>query len=138
MQHNDTKFLRGSELLATYQRSFADNFPLPALSDFSTGKTYTYGDLAKRIARVHLFFEAAGIRPGDKVALLGKNTIRWIYLYMATLTYGATVVPILSEFNPVDAAHIIDHSDSKLLFVSDSIWEHISVNEFPQDRKSVV
>lgn len=129
--------LRGCDLIPAYQQSFIDNFPLPALSDFSSGKTYTYGELAQRIARVQMFFETAGVRPGDKVALLGKNTPRWIYLYMAALTYGAVVVPILNEFNPVDAANIIDHSDSVLLFVSDSIWEHISDHEFPQLRAVV-
>lgn len=126
-----TKDLRGCDLLETYRQAFSDNFPLPAISDYISGKTYTYGDLAKRIARVHLFFEAAGIHPGDKVALLGKNTPRWIYLYMATITYGATIVPILNEFNPADAANIINHSDAALLFVADSIWEHIKDNQFP-------
>ena len=79
---------RGCDLNLQYQQTFADNYPLPAITDYVTGKTYTYGDLAKRIARIHLFFEAAGIRPGDKVALLGKNTPLWIMIYMASLTYG--------------------------------------------------
>lgn len=132
MKNYSNEDLRGHDLNAVYQQSMIDNYPLPAITDFVSGRTYTYGDLAKRIARVHMFFETAGIRPGDKVALLGKNTPRWIYLYMSCITYGAVVVPILNEFNPVDAANIINHSDSRLLFVSDSIWNHIKDNEFPE------
>lgn len=128
---------RGCDLTQQYQQTFADNYPLPAITDYVTGKTYTYGDMAKRIARIHLFFEAAGIRPGDKVALLGKNTPLWIMIYMASLTYGSVIVPILNDFNPVDAANIVDHSDATLLFVSDSIWEHISDREFPQIKAAV-
>ena len=85
----------------------------------------TYGDLARRIARTHLFFKECGLKPGHKVALLGKNSVQWIVCYMATLTYGAVIVPILPEFNPIDAQHIINHSDSEMLLVSDSIWEHL-------------
>lgn len=128
---------RGCDVNRQYQQTFSDNFPLPAISDYSTGKTYTYGDMAKRIARIHLLFEEAGIQPGDKVALLGKNTPLWIMTFMASLTYGSVVVPILSDFNPVDAANIINHSDASLLFVSDSIWSHIADLDFPQ-LKAVV
>lgn len=132
--NNHGSQLRGCDLIPAYQQAFIDNYPLPALTDYVSGKTLTYGELARRIARVHLFFEAAGIQPGDKVALLGKNNPRWIYLFLSCLTYGAVVVPILNEFNPADAANIIDHSDSKLLFVADNIWEHIKDREFPQVR----
>lgn len=132
MKTHEENRLRGCDLLQVYQQAFADNFPLPAITDFTTGKTYSYGELAGRIARVHSFFKAAGLRPGDKVALLGRNTPRWIYLYMASLTYGTTVVPILNDFNPVDAANIINHSDAVLLFVNDSIWEKIKDNDFPE------
>ncbi len=136
LRENDTAS-RGCDLINTYQQSFVDNFPLPALSDFVTGKTMTYGDLAKRIARLHLFFEAAGLHPGDKVALLGKNNLNWVCAYMASLTYGTTIVPILNDFNPIDAAHIIEHSDASLLFVADSIWQHISDNPLPEVKAVV-
>ncbi|MGM9860635.1 MAG: AMP-binding protein, partial [Muribaculaceae bacterium] len=101
------KDLRGCDIITVYQQSFIDNFPLPAVTDFTTGKTLTYGEMAKHIARLHLYFDSIGIRPGDKIALLGKNTSRWIYIFMASLTYGSVIVPILNDFNPVDATHII-------------------------------
>lgn len=128
---------QGCDVISTYQQSFADNYPLPAVTDYVSGKTLTYGDVAKRIARLHMFFENAGIAPGDKIALLGKNTPMWICVYMASIVYGSTIVPILNDFNPVDAANIVRHSDAKLLFVSDSIWEHIKEEEFPQLRAVV-
>lgn len=119
------------DLLQIYADSFRINWDLPALSQYGEGTTLTYGDLARRIARTHLFFKECGIKPGQKVALLGKNTVRWIVTYMATLTYGAVVVPILSDFNPIDAQHIINHSDSVILFVSDQIWENLDFEKMP-------
>lgn len=122
---------RGDCLLEIYRRSFVDHGALPAITDFTTGKTMTYSELARRIARLHLFFEAAGLRPGDKVALLGRNTPTWICVFMASLTYGTVIVPILHDFNPADAAHIINHSDARVLFVSESIWEHLDFDCMP-------
>lgn len=122
---------RGSDLLNIYQQAFADNFPNPAITDFVSGKTLSYGELARRIARLHLFFDEADLHSGDKIALLGKNTPTWICVFMASLTYGTTIVPILNEFNPVDAAHIIRHSDARILFVSDSIWANLNFDELP-------
>ena len=112
-------------LLQIYARSFRDNWDLPAVSDYTSGDALTYGQLAERIASTHIFFRDCGVKPGDKIALLGKNTISWIVTYMATVTYGAAIVPILQDFNVQDAQHIINHSDSVMLFVSDSIWENI-------------
>ena len=128
---------RGNDINCIYQNSFIDNFPLPALTDYTSGKTLTYGEIARRIARLHMFFEAAGLKPGDKVALLGKNTTTWICVYMASITYGTTIVPILHEFNAHDATHIINHSDSTVLFVSDSIWAHLDLAEMPQIKAVV-
>lgn len=122
------------DLLQIYQNSFADNFPLPALTDYVNGKTITYGTIARRIARLHLFFELSGIRPGDKIALLGKNTPNWVITFMATITYGAVIVPVLHDFNPGDAQHIIDHSDALMLFVSDGIFPSLDFEAMPQLR----
>ena len=108
-----------TELNAIYQHAFADNFSLPALTDYVSGRTMTYGELGRRIARLHLFYELAGIRPGDKIALLGKNTPSWVVVFMGTITYGAVIVPVLQEFNPVDTVNILNHSDAVLLFASD-------------------
>ena len=123
---------RGCDLVNLYQQAFIDNFPLPAITDFVSAKTLTYGEMARRIARLHMFFEAAGLHPGDKVALLGKNNPTWICVFMASLTYGTTIVPILNEFNPADALNIVNHSDARVLFVSNSIWEHLSLDAMPQ------
>lgn len=108
-----------------YERSFSDNWDLPALTDYPTSKTLTYKDLAAEIARLHLLFRYLGIKEGDKIALCGKESARWVTIYMATVTYGAVIVPILSDFNPVDITHIVNHSGAEILFVQDSIWEHM-------------
>lgn len=123
-----------NNLLKIYQNGFADNFTLPALTDYSSGKTMTYGAFAQRIARLHLFFESTGVMPGDKIALLGKNNPTWVVTFMATITYGAVIVPILSDFTPADASHIINHSDAVMLFVSDSSWQNLRMDDFPEIR----
>ena len=108
-----------------YENSFRQNWDLPCLTEFPTKQTITYGEFAKEIASTHLLFQSLGIKPGDKIALCGKDSAVWVTAFMATVTYGATVVPILPDFNPVDITHIINHSEAELLFVSDQIWEHI-------------
>lgn len=123
-----------NNLLQIYQNGFADNFTLPALTDYSSGKTMTYGAFAQRIARLHLFFESTGVMPGDKIALLGKNNPTWVVTFMAAITYGAVIVPILSDFTPADASHIINHSDAVMLFVSDSSWQNLRMDDFPEIR----
>jgi len=119
------------DLLQIYADSFRINWELPALSQYDGGNVMTYGDLARRIARTHMFFQDCGLKPGQKVAILGKNSVSWIVTYMATLTYGAVVVPILQDFNHIDAQHIINHSESVMLFVSDSIWENLDFDLMP-------
>ena len=88
--------------------------------------------MAKQIAKLHLLFEKAGVKTGDKVAVLGRNNPRWCMAYIATLTYGAVVVPILQDFNANDIVHIINHSDSKLLFVGDNYWDVIDEERIPE------
>lgn len=108
-----------------FEQSFKSNWELPALSDYNSKSTQTYGDFARSMARLHLVFKTIGIKPGDRIALIGKNTPAWVNVFMATITYGAVIVPILQEFNPHDVQHIINHSESKMLFVSNSIWENL-------------
>lgn len=106
-----------------YQDSFREHWALPALTNYDTKESYTYGEIAADIARRHLLFERIGLKPGDKVALLGKDSAEWCMAFMSVITYGAIIVPVLPDFNAADAASIVTHSDAKYLFVSDKIWE---------------
>jgi long-chain acyl-CoA synthetase len=108
-----------------YEESFRRNWRRPAVTDYTTGKMQTYGDLAERIALTHLFFKELGVKPGCKIAISAKDSADWVVTYMAIITYGAVVVPILPDFNPVDITHIVNHSEAEIWFVSDQIWEHI-------------
>lgn len=106
-----------------YENSFKENWELPCYTDYGEGITYTYGEVAEEIAKLHLLFHHCSLRRGDKIAVIGKNNTHWCIAYMATITYGAIVVPILQDFNPDDVHHIVNHSESVFLFTSDSIWE---------------
>lgn len=108
-----------------YEDSFKYNWDLPALSDYGDTDALFYKDLAKEIARLHILFDKLEIKKSTKIALIGKNTQQWCMVYMATITYGAVVVPILQDFHPDNIHHIVNHSESELLFVSDSIWESL-------------
>lgn len=116
-----------------YEKSFSQHWDLPALSDYN-GKTYSYGDLAHQVARLHLVYDAVGIRKGDKIAVFGKNSAHWCIAFMSVITHGAVVVPILSDFNPGDAQTIIDHSDSIMLLVDSSIKEALDEAEIKKVR----
>ena len=120
-----------ADILEVYQQSFRDNWSLPALTEYGSDEILSYGEMARRIARIHLFYQQIGIKRGDKVALLGKNSPTWVMCFMATITYGATIVPILADFNPHDAMHIINHSGASLLFVNQSIWETYEFERMP-------
>lgn len=117
-----------------YEESFRENWNLPALTDYGKGTTFTYGDIAVEIARMHLLFESCQIRRGDKIALIGKDSARWCVVYMAAVTYGAVIVPILQDFNPNDVHHIINHSESVFLFVSDRIWDTLEEDKISDVR----
>lgn len=114
-----------TNFIALYEKSFRENWELPCLTYYPTGESLTYGQYAERIARLHLLFESLGIKKGDKIALCGKDTIPWVTVFMATVTYGAVIVPILSDFNPADVAHIVNHCDADILFIDNGIWENI-------------
>lgn len=117
-----------------YEESFKENWALPALTDYGKGKTFTFGDVATEIARIHLLFHECQVRRGDKIALIGKDSSRWCIAYMAVVTYGAIIVPILQDFNPNDVHHIINHSESVFLFVSDRIWDSLEEDKIEEVR----
>lgn len=117
-----------------YEKSFQENWDLPALTDYVEQKTLTFADVAKEIARFHILFRECQIRRGDKIALIGRDCANWCVVYMAAVTYGAIIVPILPDFNPNDVHHIINHSESVFLFVSDRIWDTLEEEKISEIR----
>ena len=120
-------------LIRMYEESFRTHRELPALTDYFKGETFSYYEMAKEIAKLHLFFKKAEIRRGDKIALVGRNNPRWCITYLATITYGAVIVPILQDFAPADIVHIVNHSESRLLFVGDNYWDIIEEDEIARN-----
>ncbi len=112
------------------EKSLKENWNNPAFSDY-LGQTFTFSDVAKDIVRIQGILKTWDIKPGDKVALLGRNSSTWAITYLATISYGAVVVPILADFAPADIHHIVNHSDSTILFTSDQIWENIDDSSMP-------
>lgn len=123
-------------LVRIFESSFRENWVSEAVTDYGTSHTLTYGDLATLIAQMHVLFEQCGIEKDDKIAVMGKNNSNWVATYLATVTYGAIIVPILQDFKANDAIHIINHSEAKLLFISDANWEGIEHEQIP-DVKAV-
>lgn len=117
-------------LNAILEASVCRNWERPSLSDYK-GATYTFSDVAEMVARLHILFEAAGIKKGDKVAICGKNSAKWATAFIACLAYGAVAVPILHEFKPETIHHLVNHSDAKLLFTDEAIWKHLDSLDFP-------
>ncbi len=120
-----------------YAESFAANAELKALVDYFSGEQMTYMELATEIAKLHLLFEKMGIGPDDKIALIGRNNPRWVMVYAATITWGAVLVPILQDFNPVDMTNILEHSDSRLVFLTAAIADHIDVSSVQKIEAAV-
>lgn len=119
-------------LIKIYEKSFRENRELPVLTDYFKNETLSYYEMAKEVAKLHLLFKKAGIKKGEKIALIGRNNIRWCLTYIATITYGAVIVPILQDFAPADIIHIINHSESKLLFLGDNYWDSIEEDQIRQ------
>ena len=118
-------------LIKIYEQSFRDNREMSALTDYFKGESFSYYEVAKEVAKVHLMFKEAGIQKGDKIALIGRNNTRWCISYIATITYGAVIVPILQDFNPNDVINIVNHSESRLLFLGDNFWDDIEGEQIP-------
>ena len=118
-------------LIQIYEQSFRDHRSLPALTDYFKKESFTYEQMAAEIAKIHLIFKKAGIKAGDKIALIGRNNPRWCITYVATITYGAVIVPILQDFTAPDVVHIINHSESRLLFLGDNFWDMLEEDQIP-------
>lgn len=115
---------------ACVENSIKTHWDLDALTDYQAA-TLQYKDVARIIEKLHIIFEYSGVVKGDKVAICGRNTARWGAVFMATLTYGAVVVPILHEFKAEQVHNIVNHSEAKLLFVGDQVWPSLDSNEMP-------
>ena len=112
------------------QKAIVENWDHDALTDYQ-GITLQFHDVARKIEKLHILFENAGVKQGDKIAICGRNSAHWAVTFLATLTYGAVAVPILHEFNAEQIHNIVNHSESKLLFVGDFIVKAIKADEMP-------
>ena len=112
------------------EQSIVNNWDLNALTDYK-GVTLQYKDVARKIAKFHIVLESAGIQPGDKIAVCGRNSAHWAVAFLATVTYGAVIVPILHEFKADNIHNIVNHSEAKLLFVGDQAWENLNEDAMP-------
>jgi long-chain acyl-CoA synthetase len=120
-----------NQLIKSISASIATNWDREALADFR-GKSFSYGTLARRIAEIHILYRAAGVKPGDRIALCAKNSAEWAATFLAGMTYGAVVVPLLHEFKPANIVHLVTHSEAKLLFTEKSIADNLDMEKMPQ------
>ena len=104
------------------QGSIVRNWDLPALSNYAE-EAVSYSQLADRIVWLHAFFTEFGVKRGEKIALLGRNSVNWAIVYLATVSYGAVIVPILPDFHSDDMHHIVNHCDARLFFVADALFD---------------
>jgi long-chain acyl-CoA synthetase len=117
-----------------FEDSFRRNWDLEAFTDYETKYTLTYAQVAEKVEKLHLLFQQCGIKKYDKVSLIGRNCAHWAVAYIATVTYGAVIVPILQDFHSENVHHIVKHSDSKLLFSGDYYWDHLDEHELGNVR----
>ncbi len=117
-------------LIGYIEQSIRQNWEIEALSNYKE-KGYSYKGIAEKILKIHILFKGSGIKEGDKIALVGRNSANWCITYLAIVTYGAVIVPILPDFKPDDLTNIINHSDSKLLIVDDKIYDLFDIGRVP-------
>lgn len=121
---------QGQRFIDYIEQSIIKNWNSDALTDYK-GITLQYKDVARKIAKFHIVLESAGIQPGDKIAVCGRNSAHWGVAFLATITYGAVIVPILHEFKADNIHNIVNHSEAKLLFVGDQAWEYLNEDRMP-------
>ena len=113
------------------ERSIINNWNLDALTDYK-GITLQYHDVARKIEKLHIMFECSGIQQGDKISICGRNSANWAVVFLAIITYGAVAIPIQHEFTPDQISNIVNHSESKLLFVGDIVATQIDAEKVPE------
>ncbi len=116
--------------IALIEKSIKKNWDSDALTDYK-GVTYQYKDVARKIEKIHILLEESGVKPGDKIAVCGRNMSHWGVTFLSVVTYGAIIVPILHEFKPDQIHNIVNHSEAKLLFVGDVVWEGLDESAMP-------
>lgn len=120
------------ERFITYvEESIRKNWDIEALSNYRE-KGYTYKEIAEKIVKIHMVFREFGIKEGDKIAIVGRNSANWCATYLAIVTYGTVVVPILPDFRTEDLQNIINHSDSKIIFADEKIWEQLEADKLKE------
>ncbi len=120
-----------SDIIAYIEQSLRLNWERLALTDFQ-GQSFQYRDVARKIAKLHLLFEHAGVRRGDRIALCGRNSAQWAIVALASLTYGAVIVPILHDFKPDNVHHLVCHCEARLFFVDAGTWENLDHDNMPR------
>ena len=116
--------------LSRLEEAIRKNWDRPALGNYR-GETFTYGEFATHIAKFHMFFEAIGLKKGDKVALCAKNSARWGITFFTANTYEAVLVPILADFHPDSVNSLVDHSESIVLLTDTDIWNKLDITKMP-------
>jgi long-chain acyl-CoA synthetase len=122
--------MKHEHLIGIYVQSFRDNWLKPAFSDFQ-GSTVTYGESAQIIRQIHCYLRESGVRKGDKIAILGRNSSNWAISFLAVSGYGGVTVPVLPDFNPEDIQHILLHSESCFLFAAEALFEKLDPKKMP-------
>lgn len=120
-----------NSLIQLIEESIRKNWNLDAMTDYK-GATLQYKDVARKIEKMHILFEHAGIKKGDKIALCGRNSANWTATFLGVITYGAVAVPILHEFKADNVHNIVNHSEARMLFVGDQVWENFNEAAMPQ------
>ncbi len=114
----------------TLGQAITEHWDVPCFSDLD-GETLTYAQMGAALKRLHLLFELSGLKPGDRIGLIGRNSAHWGVTYLATISYGAVIVPILPDFTATEMEHIVRHSECRLLFVADAIYDRLTEEKMP-------
>ena len=122
--------MEDKKFLTLIKNSICSNWDIPALSDYRA-EPYYYRDFARKIAEIHILFDAMGLKKGDKVAVCGRNSAAWAITFFATIGYGAVIVTILHDFDDTSIHNIVNHSDARVFFVNDQAWSKINPAEMP-------
>ncbi len=130
VQKNQLEKFTFESVNSLYEQTFRENWNRQALTNYK-GASYSYGEVAVKIAKLHLMYESCGLRKGDRVAICAQNQAHWVAALLSVISYGAIAVPLLHEFKPGNIHHLINHSESRILFVDQTIWNGIDPSEMP-------